>query len=95
LSSLTGLRVAYMKWPGKDCFSTAAAVLLVLAVCLIPGSARADWSYNYSDSFSSTKAEEDSYSHSILWPQGAFPPSQEAYLYFLDSGGLGFGDRAP
>ncbi len=52
----------------------------------------AEWSYNYSDSFSSKRAENDSYSHSIIWPQGAFPPSQEAYLYYLDGGGLGFGD---
>ncbi|MFH1716317.1 MAG: right-handed parallel beta-helix repeat-containing protein [Planctomycetota bacterium] len=92
MNSLTRLRVAYMKWSGKDWFSTTAAVLAVLTVCLISGSARADWSYHYSDSFSSTKAEDDSYSHSIIWPQGAFPPSQEAYLYYLDSGGLGFGD---
>jgi len=81
-----------MKRPNRDLFSTTALFLVALAVCLLCGPATADWSYSYSDSFSSKKAENDSYSHSIIWPQGAFPPSQEAYLYYLDSGGLGFGD---
>jgi len=83
-----------MKRPNRDVFSAASVVLAVLTVCLLSASARAEWSYYYGDSFSSSspKAENDSYSHSIIWPQGAFPPSQEAYLYYLDSGGLGFGD---
>lgn len=81
-----------MNRPTRDVFSTAALVLAAVAVCLLSGSAWADWNYSYSDSFNTQKAENDSYSHSIIWPQGAFPPSQEAYLYFVDGGGLGFGD---
>jgi len=81
-----------MKRTGKGCFWTVAAILIVAAVCLSPGRVQADWTYEYRDDFSANQAEADSYFHSIFWPQGAFPPSQEAYLYNLDSGELGFGD---
>ena len=68
-----------------------AAVVVSVAVCLVPGQVHA---YEYRDDFSTNKAEEDSYLHSIFWPQGAFPPS-ESYLYHSDTQQqqeLGFGD---
>ncbi len=70
-----------------------AAIVVSVAVCLVPTQVNA-WTYEYRDDFSSTKAEQDSYLHSIYWPQGAFPPS-ESYLYHSDTGQqseLGFGD---
>jgi parallel beta-helix repeat protein len=81
-----------MRTPGTSWFLTNAAVLVIAAVCLVPGPAKA---YEYSDDFSSDKAESDSSFHSIFWPQGAYPP-QQAYLYFHDNGDqreLGFGDN--
>jgi hypothetical protein len=68
-----------------------AAIVVSVAVCLVPGQVHA---YEYRDDFSTNKAEEDSYLHSIYWPQGAFPPS-ESYLYHSDTQQqqeLGFGD---
>ncbi len=64
---------------------------------MAPGRLEADWidTYRYQDEFDTQKAERDCYVHSIFWPQGAFPPSEEAYLYYFDSDGqqkLGFGD---
>jgi len=53
------------------------------ATCLSPSLAEADWTYKYSDDFSTNKSERDSYFHSVFWPQGAFPPL-EPYLYYLD-----------
>ncbi|MBW7990957.1 MAG: hypothetical protein FVQ84_13205 [Planctomycetes bacterium] len=67
-----------------------AAIVVSVAVCLVPGQVHA-WTYNYRDDFSTNKAEENSYLHSIYWPQGAFPPS-EPYLYHSDTDELGFGD---
>jgi hypothetical protein len=70
-----------------------AAIVVSVAVCLIPGPVHA-WTYEYRDNFNSTKAEQDSTLHSIFWPQGAFPPT-ESYLYHSDTGQqseLGFGD---
>ena len=69
-----------MRIPGTSWFWTAVAILAV-AVCLIPGPAKA---YEYQDDFSSDNAENDSYFHSIFWPHGAFPPLQ-GYLYFVIS----------
>ena len=65
------------------------AIVVSVAVCLVPGQVHA-WTYTYRDDFSTTKAEQDSYLHSIFWPQGAFPP-EESYLYHSDTE-LGFGD---
>jgi hypothetical protein len=70
-----------------------AAIVVSIATCLLVGQVHA-WTYEYRDDFSYTKAEQDSYLHSIFWPQGAFPPS-ESYLYHNDNGQqreLGFGD---
>jgi len=64
-----------------------AAIVVSVAVCLVSGEVHA---YEYRDDFRTNKAEEDSYLHSIYWPQGAFPPS-ESYLYHTDTE-LGFGD---
>ena len=66
------------------------AIVVSVAVCLVPAQVNA-WTYNYRDDFSTIKAEEDSYLHSIYWPRGAFPPS-EPYLYHSDTDELGFGD---
>jgi hypothetical protein len=86
-----------MKSPETSWFWFAAAFVAGLGLCLAPGRVEAGWSfqYTYQDSFDTEGAETDSYAHSIFWPQGAFPPSEEAYLYFIDSNGqkeLGFGD---
>ncbi|MBN2593197.1 MAG: hypothetical protein JXA81_06800 [Sedimentisphaerales bacterium] len=81
-----------MRTPGTSWFCTTAAILIIAAVYLIPSPAKA---YEYSDDFSSDKAERDSNFHSIFWPQGAYPP-QQAYLYFSNNGDereLGFRDN--
>ena len=83
-----------MRLPGTSWFWIAAIILTGGAICLTPGRAQADWTYEYQDDFSSDGAESESYFHSIFWPQGAYPPRQ-AYLYYRDSGSqreLGFGD---
>ncbi len=67
-----------------------AAIVVSVAVFLVPAQVNA-WTYNYRDDFSTNKAEQDSYLHSIFWPQGAFPP-EESYLYHSDTDELGFGD---
>ncbi|MDT8304127.1 MAG: hypothetical protein RQ760_21775, partial [Sedimentisphaerales bacterium] len=64
-----------------------AAIVVSVAVCLVPAQVNA-WTYNYRDDFSTNKAEQDSYLHSIFWPQGAFPP-EESYLYLNDTDELG------
>jgi parallel beta-helix repeat protein len=82
-----------MRTPGTSWFWTAAAIFVIAAVCLIPGPAKAEWSYT--EHFNNNDAEDDSHFHSIFWPQGAFPP-QQAYLYFHDNGDerkLGFRDN--
>jgi hypothetical protein len=43
--------------------------------------AGAEWLYDYRDDFTTDKAQEDSYLHSVFWPEGAFPPP-EPYLYY-------------
>ena len=83
-----------MKMSGTSWFWTAASILVGTAVCLIPSQAKADWTYEYQDDFSSDSAESESYFHSIFWPQGAYPPRQ-AYLYYRETDSrrdLGFGD---
>jgi len=70
---------------GTGCLWITVAILIGAAVCLSPCRVLADWSYEYRDDFRGGKAEQDSYLHSIFWPQGAFPP-QEPYLYYLDTG---------
>ena len=83
-----------MRLPGTSWFWTAAIILVSAAVCLTPGQSRADWTYEYTDHFSTGKAEDKSYFNSIFWPRGAFPPRQ-AYLYYRDVRSqreLGFGD---
>jgi hypothetical protein len=84
-----------MKLRGTGWFWTIAAIPAMVAVCLAPTRAQADYTYEYSDDFTTDKAQADSYIHSIFWPQGAYPPS-EAYLYHQDTGTqtqLGFGDH--
>jgi hypothetical protein len=71
--------------------SIIAAIVVSVVLYLTPCQVHA-WTYR--DDFNSTKAEQDSYLHSIFWPQGAFPPS-EPYLYHSNTGQqseLGFGD---
>ncbi|MBN1806813.1 MAG: right-handed parallel beta-helix repeat-containing protein [Sedimentisphaerales bacterium] len=68
-----------------------AAVVVSIAVCLVPAQVNA-WTFEYRDDFSTTKKiEKDGYLHSMLWPRGAFPPS-EPYLYHSDTYELGFGE---
>ncbi len=74
-----------MKLRGTGWFWTVAAIPAIVAVCLAPTQAQADYAYQYSDDFTTDKAQSDSYVHSIFWPQGAYPPS-EAYLYHRDTG---------
>jgi hypothetical protein len=84
-----------MRLTGTDWLWTTAVILAGAAVCLAPSQVKADWTYQYQDDFRTDKAEGDSFLHSIFWPQGAFPPSEEAYVYYVDTGGqreLGFGD---
>jgi hypothetical protein len=69
---------------GTGCLWITVAILIGVAVCLSPCRVLADWSYEYQDDFSDSKAEEDSYLHSIIWPQGAFPP-MKPYLYYMDN----------
>jgi len=45
----------------------------------------AGWTYDYLDDFSTNKAKEDSYIHSVFWPGEAFPPP-EPYLYYYGAG---------
>jgi len=83
-----------MRLSGTSWFWIAAIILAGGAICLTPGKAQADWTYEYQEDFSEDDAESESYFHSIFWPQGAFPPRQ-AYLYFSDTAEqreLGFGD---
>ena len=83
-----------MRMPGTSWFWIAAVILAGGAICLTPGQAQADWTYEYKEDFIGDDAESESYFHSIFWPQGAFPPRQ-AYLYFRDTAEgreLGFGD---
>ena len=86
--------VTKMRLAKTGCFWTTAAILVVAAVCLTPSKVEADWTYDYSEDFSTNSVENDSFLQSVFWPQGAFPPPQ-TYLYYLDTGSqreLGFGD---
>jgi parallel beta-helix repeat protein len=83
-----------MRLPGTSRIWIAAIILVGGAICLTPGQAQADWTYEYQDYFGSDSAESESYFHSIFWPQGAYPPRQP-YLYYRNIGSqfeLGFGD---
>jgi hypothetical protein len=73
-----------MRLPGTNWFWIAAIILAGGAICLTPGRAQADWTYEYQDDFSGDGAESESYFHSIFWPQGAYPPRQ-AYLYHSET----------
>ncbi|MBN1844451.1 MAG: right-handed parallel beta-helix repeat-containing protein [Sedimentisphaerales bacterium] len=53
--------------------------ILVLGFAAVSSSA--DWYYEYSDTFATDKAQQDSYDHSVFWPETAFPPA-EPWLYF-------------
>ena len=84
-----------MRLPGTSWFYTAAAIIVLAAVCFAPGAVAANGDYDYDDDFTNDWAESGSFLHSVFWPQGAFPPP-EPYLYFLGSGEhreLGFGDH--
>ena len=50
-------------------------------------SADADWTYIYCDGFDTNVAAADSVSHSVFWPEQAFPPS-EPYLLFSSNHGV-------
>ncbi|MBN1818141.1 MAG: right-handed parallel beta-helix repeat-containing protein, partial [Sedimentisphaerales bacterium] len=58
------------------------ATLVIGLLPWISSMALAQWSYEYTDDFTTHKAIEDSYSHSVFWPAGAFPPP-EPYLSYI------------
>lgn len=77
-------------------FTSCFWILAVTAACatVCPASSEKVHDCNYSDYFNDFKVENESYYHSIFWPEGAFPPS-EPYLFYKSIGqdrGLGFGD---
>lgn len=43
--------------------------------------------YVYADDFDTDKAREDSYDHSVFWPENAFPPP-EPYLFYSSMYGI-------
>ncbi|KPK75561.1 MAG: hypothetical protein AMJ79_10935 [Phycisphaerae bacterium SM23_30] len=82
---------------------TAKSHYIVGIVCILTVLFSGDWlgaippqtdetgySYIYKDDFSTHKAENDSYDHSIFWPENAFPPA-EPYLFYSSR----FGDPPP
>ena len=86
--------VINMSMSGISRFWVIVVVLAIATVCLASGQKQPDWSYQYTDNFQDCNVENDSFYHSIFWPQGAFPPA-EPYLYYKDTGQareLGFGD---
>lgn len=54
-------------------------IVSLMGICCSPGFG--EWEYEYADDFSTNQLETDSYSHSIVWPEEAFPPA-EPYLTF-------------
>ena len=80
-----------MNMSGTSRFWVIAAIIAGATVSLAASQPTPDWSYTYTDDFQTSKIDTDSYFHSIIWPEGAYPPS-EPYLYYTDSGELGFGD---
>lgn len=44
------------------------------------------WDYCYADDFSTEKARNDSYKHSVFWPENAFGPA-EPFLYYSSRAG--------
>ena len=78
-------RVSHMKHRGTRLFWIVAVIPAAVAVFLAPVPAQAEYTYDYSDDFTTDKAQTDSYIHSIFWPEGAYPPA-EAYLYQQNGG---------
>ena len=79
-------------------FTSRFLIIVVITacanVCLASNDKEPNWSYTYTDNFQDCNVENDSYYHSIFWPEGAFPPS-EPYLFYKSNGldrALGFGD---
>jgi hypothetical protein len=69
-------------------------ILLVISfismvIVLHPALAAAD-NWTYTDNFGTTAVEKDSFAHSIFWPEGAYPPQSEAFLYYSAIGQVGF-----
>ena len=67
----------------------------LLLIALAAGTLRADWTYAYSDNFSTNKAEFDSYRHSAFWSKDTVP-LPDPYLYYVDTErerGLAFADH--
>lgn len=66
----------------KSLQKTIFSVILVWSMaCLSAGTVQADLTYTYNDDFDTNQAETDSYSHSVFWPELAFPPA-EPYLFY-------------
>lgn len=66
--------------------STRVRRLVLLLVTLTAAVAGADWTYQYSDDFSSDKAENESYLHSMFWPDEVNPLARP-YLYYTTTTG--------
>lgn len=67
----------------------------LLLIALAAGTLRADWTYAYSDNFSTNKAEFDSYRHSAFWSKDTVP-LPDPYLYYVETErerGLAFADH--
>ena len=62
-------------------WSLLSAIAIWIILCVSTSLVGADYTYEYFDDFNTGKAEFDSYSHSIFWPEMAFPPGRP-YLYY-------------
>lgn len=59
--------------------------ITLLALILALPATGADWTYSYSDDFSSDRVQSDAYLHSTVWDLDA-TPLPEPYLQYLDAG---------
>jgi hypothetical protein len=67
----------------------------LLLMALAAGTLKADWTYGYSDDYSTNKAEFDSYRHSAFWSKDTVP-LPDPYLYYVETErerGLAFADH--
>ncbi len=79
-------------------FTSRFLIIVVItacaSVCLASSEKIPNWNYSYVEYFENNNLENDSFYHSVIWPQNAYPPS-EPYLFYKTNGqntALGFGD---
>ncbi|AQQ08551.1 hypothetical protein L21SP3_00335 [Sedimentisphaera cyanobacteriorum] len=53
----------------------------ILAVPVLSVETSDLWEYTYTDNFETDKAIDDSYDHSVFWPENAFPPAEPYLVY--------------